>query len=268
MIGSYLSIYSLKFKPQRESKAFIKTFSTMFSIIALFGVLGNITTGLVYLSPAKTFWRIARNRSTEEFESIPYICKLLNAYQWVYYGIIKPDSVLVATINGFGAVVELVFIVIFLVFASTQKMRVRTAILFGALDLVFPAVSFLLMQFLLHGQLRIDISGMFCVVFSMITYSSPLSAMKTVVASKSVEYMPFLLSFFLFINGGVWTVYAFLTKDYFIGIPNGTGFLLGTAQLILYVMYMNPKPSKKISGNDSEEDGSKLDEPLISNLVS
>lgn len=72
----------------------------------------------------KTFWRIARNRSTEEFESIPYICKLLNAYQWVYYGIIKPDSVLVATINGFGAVVELVFIVIFLVFASTQKMRV------------------------------------------------------------------------------------------------------------------------------------------------
>lgn len=228
---------------------------------------GNITTGLVYLSPAKTFWRIARNRSTEEFESIPYICKLLNAYQWVYYGIIKPNSVLVATINGFGAVVELVFIVIFLMFASTQKMRVRTAILFGVLDLVFPAVSFLLMQLILHGQLRIDISGMFCVVFSMITYGSPLSAMKTVVATKSVEYMPFLLSFFLFINGGVWTVYAFLTEDYFIGIPNGTGFLLGTAQLILYVTYMKPKSSEKIS--DNLEDGSKH-EPLIpsSNLVS
>lgn len=239
----------------------------MFSIITLFGILGNITTGLVYLSPAKTFWRIARNRSTEEFESIPYICKLLNAYQWVYYGIIKPNSVLVATINGFGAVVELVFIVIFLMFASTQKIRVRTAILFGVLDLVFPAVSFLLMQLMLHGQLRIDISGMFCVVFSMITYGSPLSAMKTVLATKSVEYMPFLLSFFLFINGGVWTVYAFLTEDYFIGIPNGTGFLLGTAQLILYVTYMKPKSSEKIS--DNLEDGSKH-EPLIpsSSLVS
>lgn len=174
---------------------------------------------------------------------------------------------LVATINGFGAVVELVFIVIFLMFASTQKMRVRTAILFGVLDLVFPAVSFLLMQLILHGQLRIDISGMFCVVFSMITYGSPLSAMKTVVATKSVEYMPFLLSFFLFINGGVWTVYAFLTEDYFIGIPNGTGFLLGTAQLILYVTYMKPRSSEKIS--DNLEDGSKH-EPLIpsSNLVS
>ncbi|CAK7340625.1 unnamed protein product [Dovyalis caffra] len=239
----------------------------MLSIIAFFGVLGNITTGLVYLSPAKTFWRIARNRSTEEFESIPYVFKLLNAYQWVYYGIIKPNSLLVATINGFGAVVELLFILIFLMFASSQRMRVRTAILFGVLDLVFPAVSFLLMQLMLHGQLRIDISGLFCVVFSMITYGSPLSAMKTVAVTKSVEYMPFLLSFFLFINGGVWTVYAFLTKDYFIGIPNGTGFLLGTAQLILYAIYMKPKPSKKIS--DNLEDGWKH-EPLIpaSNLVS
>lgn len=41
---------------------------------------------------------------------------------------------------------------------------------------------------------------------------------KTVVVTKSVEYMPFLLSFILFINGAVWTVYAVLTKDLFIGV--------------------------------------------------
>lgn len=41
---------------------------------------------------------------------------------------------------------------------------------------------------------------------------------KTVVMTKSVEYMPFLLSFMLFINGGVWTVYAVLTSDWFIGV--------------------------------------------------
>ena len=45
---------------------------------------------------------------------------------------------------------------------------------------------------------------------------------KTVVMTKSVEYMPFLLSFILFVNGAVWTVYAVLTKDLFIGVsfPN------------------------------------------------
>jgi len=41
---------------------------------------------------------------------------------------------------------------------------------------------------------------------------------KTVVTTKSVEYMPFFLSFFFFINGGVWTFYAWLLQDVFLGV--------------------------------------------------
>ena len=63
------------------------------------------------------------NKSTEEFESMPYVCKLLNAYFWVYYGILKPNSILVATVNGFGAVCEIIFVVLFLLFAP-PRMRV------------------------------------------------------------------------------------------------------------------------------------------------
>lgn len=51
-----------------------------------------------------------------------------------------------------------------------------------------------------------------------INYNIYTYIQKTVVVTKSVEYMPFLLSFILFINGAVWTVYAFLTKDAFIGV--------------------------------------------------
>jgi solute carrier family 50 protein (sugar transporter) len=40
----------------------------------------------------------------------------------------------------------------------------------------------------------------------------------TVVKTKSVEYMPFFLSFFLFLNGGIWSVYSLLVKDFFIGV--------------------------------------------------
>ncbi|XP_021898944.1 bidirectional sugar transporter SWEET16-like isoform X2 [Carica papaya] len=187
------------------------------TLVIFFGILGNITTGLVYLSPAKTFWHIVVRRSTEEFESLPYICKLLNAYQWVYYGIIKPNSVLVATVNGFGAVCEIIFVIIFLTFAP-PRIRANTAILVGTLDVVFPGIAFLIMQFLFDGKTRIDASGLMCVAFSMVCYGSPLSAMKTVVTTKSVEYMPFFLSFFLFVNGGVWTTYAVLTLDWFIGV--------------------------------------------------
>lgn len=72
----------------------------------------------------KTFWHIVERRSTELFESLPYVCKLLNAYCWVWYGIVKPNSVLVATVNGFGGVLEIIYVTIFLIFAP-PRMRVR-----------------------------------------------------------------------------------------------------------------------------------------------
>jgi len=41
---------------------------------------------------------------------------------------------------------------------------------------------------------------------------------KTVVKTKSVEYLPFLLSFFFFLNGGVWLLYAVLVRDSILGV--------------------------------------------------
>lgn len=55
--------------------------------------------------------------------------------------------------------------------------QARTAILVAILDVGFPAAAVLLTQFLLHGDVRIDVAGLLCVAFSMIAYASPLSAM-------------------------------------------------------------------------------------------
>ncbi|KAK1582656.1 hypothetical protein Q3G72_017017 [Acer saccharum] len=235
------------------------------SLIFIFGLLGNITTGLVYLSTVKTFWHIVQRRSTEEFESFPYISKLLNAYFWVWYGVVKPNSVLVATVNGFGVVLEIIYLIIFLVFASTPRMRAKTGILVGILDVVFPGVVVLVTQLKFDRDVQIEVSGFLSLCFSMVAYASPLSAMKTVVMTKSVEYMPFLLSFILFVNGAVWTVYAVLTKDLFIGIPNGSGFVLGAAQLVLYAMYWKPNKSSSISKETTNdlEDVLQHHQPLI-----
>ncbi|GMI65389.1 hypothetical protein like AT4G15920 [Hibiscus trionum] len=220
----------------------------MVSLITVFGLLGNITTGLVYLAPAKTFWYIVQRRSTEEFDCLPYVVKLLNGYMWVYYGVVKPNSILVATINGFGSVLELIYVAIFLIFAP-PRMRTITAILFVVLDVVFPIGAVLLTQMLCNREMQINVSGFLSLLFSVATYGSPLSIMKTVVRTKSVKYMPFLLSLILFVNGFTWTVYAVLTHDWFIGIPNGSGFVLGTAQMVLYAIYWKPKQSKTTCGD-------------------
>lgn len=35
---------------------------------------------------------------------------------------------------------------------------------------------------------------------------------------KSVEYMPFLLSFSLFLNGGIWSIYAVIVRDIYVAV--------------------------------------------------
>jgi solute carrier family 50 (sugar transporter) len=74
---------------------------------------------------SKTFWRIVRGGTTEEFEPAPYVLTLLNALLWLYYGLTKPDGFLVATVNGFGAVMEAIYVVLFIVYAANHATRVR-----------------------------------------------------------------------------------------------------------------------------------------------
>uniref|UniRef100_A0A3Q7ENE4 Uncharacterized protein n=1 Tax=Solanum lycopersicum TaxID=4081 RepID=A0A3Q7ENE4_SOLLC len=90
----------------------------------IIGIIGNIISVLMFLAPVGTFRRIVQNKSTEDFDSLPYICTLLNSSLWTYYGIIKPGSYLVSTVNGFGVIVETIYIALFLKFAD-QKMRVK-----------------------------------------------------------------------------------------------------------------------------------------------
>ncbi|KAM7488144.1 hypothetical protein LguiB_025628 [Lonicera macranthoides] len=207
------------------------------------GIIGNIISVLVFLSPIGTFVRIVKQGSTEEFECLPYICTLLNSSLWTYYGIIKPGELLVATVNGFGILVETIYVILFLLYAP-PKLKVRTASLVGILDVGFLLAAILVTKWALEGVARIDAIGLMGAGLNIIMYGSPLSAMKTVVTTKSVEYMPFFLSFFLSLNGGIWAFYALLIRDYILGVPNGIGFVLGAAQLILYAIYCNAKPSK------------------------
>lgn len=212
------------------------------------GVIGNVISVLMFLSPAKTFWRIVNKGSTEEFESLPYICTLLNSSLWTYYGITRPDSYLVATVNGFGVLVEIVYISLFLIYAPPRT-KAKTAIVAGMVDVVLFGGAVLVTQLWLQGDIRIDVIGFMGAALNIVMYASPLSAMRLVVTTRSVEYMPFLLSLFMFLNGGVWTFYAFLVKDWFLGVPNGTGFILGFAQIALYLIYRNSKPTKIVSDN-------------------
>lgn len=215
------------------------------------GILGNILSILVFSSPLPTFWRIFKRKSTEDFKGLPYICTLLSTLLWTYYGLIKPGGTLILTINAAGTVFQSFYLIVFLIYAPKGR-KARTGLLAFLLDGVCFGVIFMATMIGTHGTNRVFAVGAICSGISVSMYASPLIALKAVVRTKSVEFMPFFLSLFLFLNGGVWSLYALLVKDVFVEVPNAIGFFLGGVQLALYVYYKNFGKPRKPNEEDQE----------------
>ncbi|KAL0927329.1 hypothetical protein M5K25_001492 [Dendrobium thyrsiflorum] len=94
------------------------------SWVITFGILGNVISFMVFLSPLPTFFRILQKKSTEEFKSEPYIIALFSAMLWLYYAFIKTNELPLIIINSIGCVIEIFYITIFLIFAA-RKARKR-----------------------------------------------------------------------------------------------------------------------------------------------
>ncbi|XP_038683081.1 bidirectional sugar transporter SWEET10-like [Tripterygium wilfordii] len=205
-----------------------------------FGILGNLISFLVSLAPLATFYKIYKRKSSEGFQSIPYVISLFSAMLWLFYAIFKKDATLLITINIFTFFMQTGYIIVYFVYAS-KKDRILTAKLVLLFDVFGFGVICLLALFLTKGEKRIAVLGWICMVFALCVFVAPLGIMKKVIQTKSVEFMPFSLSFFLTLSGVMWFFYGFLTKDLFVAVPNILGFLFGMAQMSLYGMYRNYK---------------------------
>ncbi|PON43790.1 SWEET sugar transporter [Trema orientale] len=209
------------------------------------GIIGNVISFGLFISPVPTFYRIIKNKAVEEFKPDPYLATVLNCMLWVFYGMpfIHPDSLLVVTINSFGLVVELVYLAIFFTYA-TNKGR-KKVVYWLLIEIVFFAAIALIALLALHGtKKRSLIVGILCDIFNIIMYSSPLTIMMKVINTKSVEFMPFYLSLTNFLNGSCWTAYALIKLDIYVLVSNGLGALSGALQLILYGCYYGTTPKK------------------------
>ncbi|CAA6659998.1 unnamed protein product [Spirodela intermedia] len=205
-----------------------------------FGILGNLISFMVYLAPVPTFYRICKKRSTEGFQAVPYVIALFSAMLMIYYALIKTNSFLLITINGVGCFIETVYIVLFLTFAP-KKARISTLKLLLLLNVLTYCIIVGLTMFLLKGANRVRVIGWINVGFSVSVFAAPLSIMRLVIRTKSVEFMPFTLSFFLTLSAVVWFGYGLLIRDPYVAAPNILGFLFGVAQMVLYIIYKDAK---------------------------
>lgn len=70
-----------------------------------------------------TFYQIYKKKSTEGFQSVPYVIALFSAMLWIYYALLKENTMLLITINTFCCVIETGYIAVYLFYAP-KKARV------------------------------------------------------------------------------------------------------------------------------------------------
>ncbi|XP_073298304.1 bidirectional sugar transporter SWEET14-like [Primulina huaijiensis] len=216
-------------------------FAVHHPLVFAFGILGNLVAFMVYLAPLPTFYGIFKKKSTEGFQSVPYVVSLLSSILWIYYGITKSNIILLITINSFGCLIEAIYIAIFITYAP-KKAKIITLKLLVLLNLVGFGCVVILTQFLVKGSERVQVIGWVAVALSASVYIAPLSVMKQVVRTKSVEFLPITLTLALLLNAVMWFSYGLLLRDFYITVPNVLGFIFGVLQVILYVIYKNYTP--------------------------
>ncbi|XP_076892269.1 bidirectional sugar transporter SWEET9-like [Bidens hawaiensis] len=209
-------------------------------LASIFGILGNIISFCVFLAPLPTFYKIYKKKSTEGFQSVPYSVALFSCMLLLYYGNLKTENgMMIITINSVGCAIETAYLIAFLIYATREALKstLKLVVLFNILSFALIVVTTWFAVEKPHK--REAVVGWICAVFSVCVFAAPLSIMRLVIRTKSVEYMPFSLSFFLTICAVMWFFYGFLIKDYFVATPNVLGFLFGVTQMVLYLIYKN-----------------------------
>ncbi|CAA3033070.1 bidirectional sugar transporter SWEET12-like [Olea europaea subsp. europaea] len=162
---------------------------------------------------------------------------------WMYYAFLKSDNTtLLITINSVGCFIETTYICFYLFYAPKKVPTLKLIVMLIVCGFGLIVLS---NQLAVKASERAHVVGWICLVFSLCVFIAPLGIVRQVIRTKSVEYMPFLLSFFLTISAVMWFFYGLLLKDYNIAIPNVLGFSFGVLQMVLYVVYKNADKSDK-----------------------
>jgi solute carrier family 50 protein (sugar transporter) len=192
------------------------------------GVLIGI---MLSLSPIPTFIDIAiHTKSTGGYTVAPYVSSLLCCSTWLTYALISGGSKSdLIPLNTWSLVIYLAYCATYLYFSDNKT---------GVIRIYVSALGLLALTVIIAIIFKsLVVIGTIATVANCVMFAAPLAVMHQVIQTKSVRYMPFLLSFTSFLCASVWLLWALMARDYFVLIPNALGTFFGIVQLILYLMY-------------------------------
>jgi solute carrier family 50 protein (sugar transporter) len=213
----------------------------------IIGWIGTVITVLFFLSPSKVVYGFYTKGSTEDYTGEIFLSGFFNCSIWIYYTWIN-ELAQPFWCNIIGCLIQIVFLGTFLIYAKDPKERIRLAkigvVSFGVIGLLcFFTNIYGHPNFVFKGMSTTSFTAGLCAnIYNVLMYASPLAVMKTVVATKSVEFMPLPVTLGSMACSICWATYGTYVGDVWIIAPNYLGCLLGIAQITLYTCYYKAEP--------------------------
>ncbi|NWQ68962.1 SWET1 protein, partial [Neopipo cinnamomea] len=195
-------------------------------------------------------------KSVENIQFLPFLTTDANNVGWLGYGCLKGDGTLI-TVNAIGAALQTLYILVYLYY-SPAKVGHRPGGTGGGgaprpdIPLSCPQRPVLLQILLLlavvvtgcgYFTLLVDTGtrlghlGLFCSIFTITMYLSPLADLAKVVRSKSTRCLSFPLTVTTFVASSSWTLYGLQLHDPYITVPNVPGIVTSLVRFWLFRWY-------------------------------
>lgn len=144
------------------------------------------------------------------------------------------------TVNTIGASLQTLYIAVF-IFYAPEKGRPLSQVLLAAAVLVLGYGYFLL--WIPDVNIRLNQLGLFCSVFTISMYLSPLADLAQIIRTKSTKCLSFPLTVTTFLTSSSWVLYGLQLNDAYIMVPNCPGIVTSLLRIWLFWRYRQEQPT-------------------------
>ncbi|KAG3115786.1 hypothetical protein PI124_g17450 [Phytophthora idaei] len=241
--------------------------------ILCFEIITIVTTVMMRVSLLPDFQRMRKMKSTGDMSVLPCVLLYANCYLlcWYSYAV---DNIIPLFLTAALGVISGAILAVFFYKWTAHKRDVMKVFIISATVMLLETIYGLIALLGWTGQSRSSTGtalGVLVIISSVGLYASPMATIRHVIRTKTSSSMPFTMGVVNVINSFCWVVYAILVDDVFILVPNASGALLGSIQLILTLIYPRKAPSEgqilSVTINDPRAGSPACGEPASLSVV-
>lgn len=182
-----------------------------------------------------------KRKSTGNVQFLPFLMTCVNCFAWLSYGRLNHNTLLIY-VNGIGALLQLFYMIIFIVVTTDKKSPSKLSLL----TFTCLIASHALIQAMFTTEQAVQVFGTICCFITVLMFASPLAQLKTVMLTRSTATLSFPLTFTSFLCGSFWTLFGLAMQDNYIIIPNILGLATSLFRFYLFSKYRS-SPSQSAS---------------------